>query len=127
MIQRARKREEKHLEKAQGKDGYIVVEREDNSTVKCQHCKATQEAGSWEGDHARNGTETSGLLGGDHRLVRGRVFLSWGTSRKSQREVAMAAGWPCHEQNAENAGSLPQHVPRRKQMPGEGAGTCRLP
>lgn len=52
---------------------------------------------------------------------------SWGTGGKSQREVAMAAGWPCPEQNAENAGSLPQHVPQRKQMPGEGAGAGRLP
>lgn len=36
----------------------------------------------------------------------------------SQREVAMAAGWPCHEQNVENASGLPQHVPQRKQLPG---------
>lgn len=34
----------------------------------------------------------------------------------------MAAGWPCHDQNAENAGSLPQHVPQRKQMPRAGVG-----
>lgn len=47
----------------------------------------------------------------------GAVSLSWGTGGKSQREVAMAAGWPRQEQNAENAGSLPQHVPQRKQMP----------
>lgn len=32
----------------------------------------------------------------------------------------MAAGWPGHAQNVENAGCLPRHVPQRKQMPGGG-------
>lgn len=32
----------------------------------------------------------------------------------------MAAGWPCHAQNVENASRLPQQVPQRKQMPGWG-------
>lgn len=32
----------------------------------------------------------------------------------------MAAGWPGHAQNVENASRLPRHVPQRKQMPGGG-------
>lgn len=39
----------------------------------------------------------------------------------------MAAGWPCHAQNVENAGSLPQHVPQRKQMPGGGQEPAACP
>lgn len=42
----------------------------------------------------------------------------------------MAAGWPYHMQNVENAIRLPQHVPQRKQMPGGGqeqAGCPRPP
>lgn len=115
-------RREKHLEPTGKMDTQWLEESCKHHTVVSVnfHCKAMQEAGSWQGDHARNGTETSGLLGGGHRLVKGGLFVSWGTGGKSQREVAMAAGWPCHEQNVENAGSLPQHVPQRKQMPGEG-------
>lgn len=45
---------------------------------------------------------------------------SLGRGGKSQKEVAMAAGWPGHAQNVENAGRLPRHVPQRKQMPGGG-------
>lgn len=124
MIQRLR---------AQGKmDTQWLEERERRTTGqrprrghKCQHCKAMQEAGCWQGGHASNGTETSGLLGGDYRLLLGGGVLSWGTGGKSQREVAMAAGCPCHDQNAENAGSLPQHVPQRKQMPRAGVGGGR--
>lgn len=55
---------------------------------------------------------------------------SLGRGGKSQKEVAMAAGWPGHAQNVENAGRLPRHVPQRKQMPGGGqeqAGAGRLP
>lgn len=71
-----------------------------------EHCLSIQgkqaEAGKWKGGHARDRAETSGLLGWGCR-PRGS-FLSWGAGGKSQREVAMAAGWPGHVQNVENAG-----------------------
>lgn len=54
-----------------------------------------QEAKSWEEHHARNETETSGLQGWGKQGW-GRIFSSWGAGRNSGREVAMAAGWPCH-------------------------------
>lgn len=53
--------------------------------------------GTWKGGRARNGAEISGLLGWGCRPWGG--FLSWGAGGKSQREVAMAAGWPHHTQN----------------------------
>lgn len=93
------------------------------------HCLSIQgsqaDTGSWNGSRARNETETSGLLGWGCRLWGG--FLSRGAGGKSQREVAMAAGWPGHAQNVENAIRLPRHVPQRKQMPGGGAGAGSLP
>lgn len=47
---------------------------------------------------------------------------SWGTGGKSQREVAMAAGWPCHDQNAENAAACPSMSPRGSKCRGRGWG-----
>lgn len=39
----------------------------------------------------------------------------------------MAAGWPGHAQNVENAIRLPRHVPQRKQMPGGGQEQAACP
>lgn len=82
------------------------------------------EAGSWKGGRARNGAETSGLLGWGCRPWGG--FLSWGAGGKSQREVAMAAGWPGHAQNVENAGPPAPARPPAEANAWQGAGAGKL-
>lgn len=93
------------------------------------HCLSIQgtqaEAGSWKTGHAKHEAETSGLLGQGCRPWGG--FLSGGAGGKSQREVAMAAGWPGHAQNAENAGPPALASPPAEANAWRGAEAGRLP
>ena len=92
------------------------------------HCLSIQgtqaEARSWKAGHAKHEAETSGLLGQGCRPWGG--FLSGGAGGKSQREVAMAAGWPGHAQNAENAGPPAPASPPAEANAWRGAEAGRL-
>lgn len=87
MIQTPRKREEKNTWNPQERWIHSGWKRAASTTLVSVnlHCKAMQEAGSWQGDRARNGTETSGLLGGGHRLVKGGGVRFLGNRREESK------------------------------------------
>lgn len=88
-------RREKHLEPTGKMDTQWLEESCKHHTVVSVnlHCKAMQEAGSWQGDHARNGTETSGLLGGGHRLVKGGRGVRFLGNRREESKGGGNGSW----------------------------------